>query len=509
MISPAEIEILKEAVVYIKNAGTGFIIIETNSSLKEREALALLNSNLKMQSKLVIDFKKEKTPNLFFSRIKRRININKTAKIIYITNLYLMTANRTNAIQLARDLNFNRDLYYNSNKVFVFFFPVFFVDLIVRYARDFYDYVSATYKMANSFDDNALIYNTDFADELHTRNRATFLEEIVKKRKIIGINEKLNNLVELGLCYYKLNETINALKVFRRGYKYALLISNELIQAKLLLNIGNAYYAIAKKKLSSRYYRNALSLFEKLDDSTGVSKSLIRLTYYYVDNNNFDDALDCLQKVTKIAATISDPDSIVHVMLNLGDVYAKIKNYDKALEIYDNLLVKFTDKNDYKTIININMRIAQIYFHLNRLEESIHLLEKCISGCINRSDDANLAILYNNISQIHRHRGEYERAKYYLSESLSIIRKTRDRRGEAIALRNMANLLYSLDDLDSSITYAKMLCELDKENNSVEMSGDEKLLSFLQNAILIHKSDAKAAHKKTVSRSHSIIVDRS
>lgn len=502
MISPAEIDTLKEAVVYIKNAGTGFMIIETNSSFKEREALGLLISNLKDQPKLVIDFKKEKTPALFFSRIKRRINSNKTAKVIYITNLYLMTANRNNAIQLARDLNFNRDLYYNSNKIFVFFFPVFFVDLIVRYARDFYDYVSATYKMTNTFDDNALIYNTDFADELHTRNRATFLEEIVKKRKIIGKNEKLNNLVELGLCYAKLNEIINALKAFRRGYKLALLLSNELIQAKLLLNIGNAYYAIAKKRVSFRYYRNALSLFEKLDDSIGVSKTLIRLTYFYVDNNNLDEALDCLQKVTKIAATISDPVSVVHVMLNLGDVNAKIANYDKALEIYNNLLGSFTDRNDYNAIININTRIARIYFQLNRLEESIHLLEKCISGCINRSDDAKLAILYNNISQIHRHRGEYERARYYLSESLSIIRKTRDRRGEAIALRNMANLLYSLDDLESSITYATMLCELDRKNNSVELSDDEKFLSFLQQAK--QQSNAKGAHKKNVSRSHRI-----
>jgi len=172
---------LNKSAIYLEYTDSGFVIIEANASVLQQKAAAYLTRRVSSKKILTIDLKAAPPDATHLSVIRQKAYENPDVSVFLILNFHTLADRiETKEIGLVRDLNFSREPYARLNKVLVFFLPSFFVDLIIRRARDFYDYVPIKFKLASE-DSGRLIWQnkpSDTADETFLRNRILFLQDM-------------------------------------------------------------------------------------------------------------------------------------------------------------------------------------------------------------------------------------------------------------------------------------------------------------------------------------------
>jgi tetratricopeptide (TPR) repeat protein len=458
MLSQHDLDFAIEIEAFINNSDGGFLIVESNNAIKDQELLIALKKRLKNKG-LTVDFAKDKKPSLFFNRVKRRL-ANESSHVIFVTNLYSMTANTENAISLARDLNYNRDIYYNSNKIIIFFFPVFFVDIIIRHARDFFDYVSSSYNIAETNID-ITVDSSDFADERQLKNRIAFLEGIVRTRKFITNQDKLDKIAELGNSYLELFDTKSAKRVFSKGLLIATNLGNRNGQAFFLNRLGFTLSRMDKHKQALTSLETALKIFKEMENLSGVAGILNNLSNVYKNKNDLLKALNYSNESCQLFEELADYDNQILVMMNKANILMSMNDLKTALDTLKAALELMVKANNFGSIGKAFTSIARTNIMLGDLESALAYYGKAVYHFTEKNDKEGLAHSYNNISAIHKQRGEYEKAKEYALQALQIVREIQNKRGEIATLRNLIKLFQSLGDNRRSEIYTDELYKLE------------------------------------------------
>lgn len=458
MLSQHDLEVVVELGVFINNSDGGFLIVESNNATKDHELLVALKKKIRNKG-VTVDFTKYKKPTLFFNIIKRRL-VQESSEVIFVTNLYTITANTDNAISLARDLNYNRDIYYNSGKMIIFFFPVFFVDIIIRHARDFYDYVSSSYNIAETNMEIA-VDARDFADERQLKNRIAFLESIVKTKKFITNQDKLDKLAELGKAYLELFDPRSAKRVFNKGLLIATRLGNRNGQAFFMNKLGFTLSYMDKNKQALNYLESALDIFRATENTSGVAGILNNLSNIYKNKGKLEKALDYSNKSVEMFEASSDYDNQILAIVNRARILRSMNDLQESLATLTKALELMVQFNSFNEIAKVWTMIAQINAMLGDFESALTYFGKSIYYLNEKNDKEGLAHNFNNISIVHRQRGEYEKAKEYALQALGIVREIQNKRGEIATLRNLVKLYRSLGDDKSSQRYTEELYELE------------------------------------------------
>ncbi len=162
------------------------------------------------------------------------------------------------------------------------------------------------------------------------------------------IAKEANYSNALGRIYFMvgsmnrwLNKYDTALVWLEKSYRQ-LKGTNTLEEIYVLLEIGDVYFNLGRKKLSNDYYYQALSISERIYTSDATAQTFLRLAVVYYQQSSYREALKMYYKTLNYARKTKyegDHKTIeMRMFNNIGVCYSNLGIYDSALLYYDSAL---------------------------------------------------------------------------------------------------------------------------------------------------------------------------
>ena len=235
----------------------------------------------------------------------------------------------------------------------------------------------------------------------------------------------------------------------------------------------------AKKMKALKNVQGEIENLEKalsmIDDENIIEKThlLIRLSILYLETENFQLAIDYLNKAEKLAKITKNQKHLVDIYVNMALAMDALYRAEKTTE-YIEKAEKILENFEYQEASLELKRIkATQLMNKNMFDESIQLLLEIIEQCGNNFDKIK-GNAYRNLAFVYTHLNKIEEAIALYKKSIKLLKKVNYISGILIALNNIGTI-YSdnYHDLEKALSYFTKIRDLGEEHNLIngEMLG--------------------------------------
>ncbi len=474
MIQAEMSEILDKAVLYFGDLDRGFVIIEVNEYILQKDAIAYITSNLTQKKCLVADLKgisHEETTHLHF--VRKNVMENPDVSVFLILNLHTLAKHiKTGEQGLIQDLNFSREPYANLKRILVFFLPVYFVDLIIHHAKDFYDFVPVTFKLLSK--DVRKWEQPDeqwvMADEKFLHNRIGFLESFLESDSLTD-KEKAGKLSDLADCYAQLYKNKEALDIYKKVMFIYQKFGDIKNQALILKKSGSIYRGQGDFEAGLNCFNRSLDLYKKSGDKKEEASVLNKIGDIYRFHNDIDIALEYFNQSLKL---IKDQQGEGQVLNNISLIYRMCGEYHTALEYLDNSLKVMRKDSDRQGEIRTMGNIGSIYYIQGKYNAAIDYMEQSLKLSREIGDRREEAKTLHNFGHIYHRLGKYDMALDYIEQSTKLVKATNYRHLEEENLNNIAQIYYEQGRIRDATDYIRKSVLMARELNLPTLPEREK-----------------------------------
>lgn len=286
-------------------------------------------------------------------------------------------------------------------------------------------------------------YITEYATLLMKRERekeAVELFEQAYAKDSAHIYAGLN----LGNYYLKTKEYERAKKIL-----YTLYV-NDTTNSYLARNLGLCSIKLLDKENSLKWLKRALYL-----DSTDV-KAYEYLALVYRSVEEFDEALACLNKATKVAPYNK------YLYIKIGDIHVLRNHNYRAIPAYLEALA--IDPTDDFVVKSLGLS----YYKIKKYNQSMHYLKKALSMGMNDLQ------CYTHLGEIYTHKNKLDTANIYFSQALELLKPDNDLIFSV--KENMGKNFYSMGEYAKAIDQFNQIIKLELKEGYWETYRKNKVI---------------------------------
>ena len=290
-------------------------------------------------------------------------------------------------------------------------------------------------------------------------------QEEIKKRgsdplqgKIQTDSAQVDTLLKRSMDLRYVNPD-SAILLSRRAVELSDDINYETGKALGFKNIGVFYYDKGDYEEALRFYTSSIRIFEKEQDTLGISNLQNNIGSVYRSVGNYPKAFDYLLKSLRNGEAVGDSMRIGMAYLNIGTAYSEdeetypqaIENYRKAIDIFEQM--NWTDGIAYS-----NLNFGEWYLNNEQPAQAIPYLETTLqifgelgtdpSPVLNFLGEANLLL------------EQYDQAKKFHEEALVAAKEDKDVSEESKAYLGLGNTYLRTNQYARAIDYFKNGLEL-------------------------------------------------
>jgi two-component sensor histidine kinase len=209
--------------------------------------------------------------------------------------------------------------------------------------------------------------------------------------------------------------------------------------ASLFNGIGVVYSSIGLPDRGVPYYKQAISLWERLKDTTNVVIGSNNLAIIYKDLGLYDEALEIsFNALPKLEHQSSR--QLASFLNTIGIVYMRVQDYPKAYDYFrKGLAVRLNIKYDMGVAQSYN-NIGEVFIEMSQYDSALNNLHQ--SATIRRKigDTRGLARSLTLLGNASLQLGKPAEAKIALTEALTINRAASDNIGEVGSLNGLGSV---------------------------------------------------------------------
>ncbi|MDQ1238083.1 MAG: hypothetical protein QG577_267, partial [Thermodesulfobacteriota bacterium] len=209
------------------------------------------------------------------------------------------------------------------------------------------------------------------------------------------------------------------------------------------------------REAALRKYEQALVIFEKVGDETGIKMTLMNMAFLYGALNEHRKALETYEKCLILVKKDGTPKQEAVTLNNIGHAEKTLGNYDRALSLFAQALEVSRLSNDIKGQALTLNNIGDVYNLTTKYKEAIEHYEKSLELKKQVEDREGEAKTLNNMGIIFAKTGQYEKALDTHNRALEIFREAKNAKEEAAALNNIASVYRSYRLYQKSLDTAK------------------------------------------------------
>ncbi len=242
----------------------------------------------------------------------------------------------------------------------------------------------------------------------------------------------------------------------KKAEKYA----NQVLQKSLLIKYdkgeANGYYAIARIFHNSHYdisfkmIQKALEIYQNLNDSINIAKSLNMISIIKSNIGELESALEYSNQVMEISLKIGDSTLYAMVLNNIGTYY-NINNEDSIALSYFLKAAQVNLATGHKRFLSINYgNLCFIMMTKNNLPQAYEYYRKSLLLKIEINDRDGMSWLYEMYAHLMEADMKYDSAKYYLHKSLQICHEFNNMKREEVTLQSLQKFYDHSQNIDSA-----------------------------------------------------------
>ena len=204
-----------------------------------------------------------------------------------------------------------------------------------------------------------------------------------------------------------------ALVILQQALDLARREKDESWEANFLANIGTAYSVKEWHETALSYYMEALSFYEKRNDSRRLQQVYYMMSQIYTDIKDFDKAIEYSEKSVAINS------EFVYSLYTLGLAYSKVYQHEKAKKYYEEALRISESQNNIYTM-------GMLYYRLTDdaiMDFDLDIAEQYAQQSLEINKQFGHTYCCNNyiaISKIELLKGNYGASEAYAKEALEI-----------------------------------------------------------------------------------------
>ena len=196
-------------------------------------------------------------------------------------------------------------------------------------------------------------------------------ENLLKAKKIYENKKDKDGLATVSRKLAQTQESQNKMKSAAENYKKAAGFSSA---KKQEASNRNDYSRVSSKSLvtKEKAIQENISLNDAPSNSGELAKDYTNLAEVNVSQNNIPKAAENLNNAYEISK-ISQPNQAIIINQKMTDLYVDNKNYDKAIEVKKKVLKEDFVKENSQENVNQIQELADIYLQKNDISEAIDL----------------------------------------------------------------------------------------------------------------------------------------
>jgi signal transduction histidine kinase len=189
--------------------------------------------------------------------------------------------------------------------------------------------------------------------------------------------------------------------------------------ALLYDRLGTIYYIVEKFHKSMEYYKNALDMYLKLNDSLYIAMAYSHIgslhsSREFCENrslpqkrSDFNLAIEYYKKSANILNNINAKSELSKEYLNLASVYNKFQMPEKALDYILKAMDYFRSQNDSVSITDANYTLGMTYRRLKQFEKSLDCFRQCIAFGKAHNYNEGIQFVYEAMAQTYEDAGDF------------------------------------------------------------------------------------------------------
>lgn len=305
-----------------------------------------------------------------------------------------------------------------------------------------------------------------------------------------NLNAAYLSKIKVGVMLEKQGEIKNAFNIYQELLNLSQNDSLVEVRASAYLNLGTHYFYRRNVDSSGLYYEQALELYEKIPDPSGVTACLNNLAINYYMKGEVDRSEETFIRLKSVHEEQGNKDKLIMVLNNLSLFNLELAKKEKALEYAIEAYEVAIKIKDNKGLINILTTIGNIYLQTQEYESAYNFILKAEEALPDLNLD-NKVICLGIKGQILKGMERYDEAISVLHESIALIadHKIQVEREEEMRVV-LAQCLYDKGDIEKAKSTVSEL-KLDKITSAQTIAQ----VNFLKTRLLYDDKDYRGVIK--------------
>ncbi len=234
-----------------------------------------------------------------------------------------------------------------------------------------------------------------------------------------------------------------------------------------MIDIGSAYYDVARYDSAMVYYSESLLLSEKLNIKIEIANSLLDIGLIYYSQGNYPKALDYFTKSQKIYEELKNKPGISRCYTNIGLIYDFQGHPTKALEYYARSLKLDEELKDKSGISSDLLNIGTIYETQKDYDKAFQFYNRALKLNEELNNKEGISSCITNIGLIYDAQNDYPKALEYYFRALKIDEELNNTEGIILDLINISDLNVSIKNYKEAKIHAQKVVDLSKETKTL------------------------------------------
>lgn len=248
----------------------------------------------------------------------------------------------------------------------------------------------------------------------------------------------------------------------------------------LLKHLGSSYVFETNYPQAIRYYKQALSIAEKIELWSEVANINNNLGVIYNETGNYKTAYLYLVEALNNYEKSGNRDKKIGALNNIGLIYLNLKNYEKARTYFNNALDTTIKTKDTILVVSVLNNIALSYLSENKFELALDHLHKAIDLSKQVNNKYGLCISYQLMGNLYLQLNDTQKAYDAYQLSIAIADSTNLSYQLSSARLGIAGVLIKKNNTSEAFKIAfDVMAKAEKQNNLLLKSSAHQVLSDL------------------------------
>ena len=248
-------------------------------------------------------------------------------------------------------------------------------------------------------------------------------------------------------------------------------------KAEGLRTLGFCFIRLSKHQQADDCLKEALALFESLNDLKGQSTVYEYFGIIQRSLGNLGLSLELLLKSTELSQQTNFVEAETTTLYQVGVTYKQLGNYEKALEyLYKSLSLAQSINFSLMTGYAINV-IGSIYFEIADYTQALEYYKQGLALRQQSGDKWGEAGSLDNIGSTYLKMNDAEQAIDYCKQSLTINESTGDKKGQSNALLHLAEIFKHTNEWQQAFNFCQQSLQI--RQSIGDKKGEAEILLFL------------------------------